>query len=469
MEKNKSKGQRDLTKGSIMSNLIYMSMPASLAFLAQTLYSLVDMIWVGRLSTEAVAAITVFSTVYFLVFILNNIIGQGSVPTISQAYGAGDMGKTRNAISNTFSFKFIVGIISSFILLVILRPVLHLLTDDLVVIDLAVEYGRIMMIFLPLFFSLYTIKTSLRCCGDSKSPMIITFVSSIINVVLDPIFMFETIPVINLPGLGMGVYGVAVATVIANMVGLLMGGYILFGKNNFIGMKFSDIFTIDLKMARELITVGTPPAMANLTRNITNMILISLIGGYGTAALAAWGIISRIFNLLFIPLAGLMSGGSAMTGQNIGKNLLERAIETARTAGKLGIISMGILSGLTFILARPFFMVFINEAEVLALGVPALRIVAISLIPTGYYLGLATIFTGSGYTIPLLISAIIGQWAFQLPFVFLAVVVLNMPFQFVALSYFAFTLGEGAIILYFYKKGKWKDAVNNKMNEAVTA
>ncbi len=446
-----------------MNNLIYMSAPASLAFLAQTLYSLVDMIWVGRLSTEAVAAITVFSTVYFLVFILNNIIGQGSVPTISQAYGAGDMEKTRIAISNTFSFKFLVGIISGVLLLVILRPVLNLLTDDPVVIDMAVEYGRIMMVFLPLFFSLYTIKTSLRCCGDAKTPMVITIISSIINIVLDPIFMFDTIPLINLPGLGMGVYGVAVATIIANMVGLIIGAFILFGKNNFIGMKITDVFTINWKMAKELVTVGSPPAMANLTRNITNMILISLISGYGTAAVAAWGIIGRVFNLLFIPLAGLMSGGSAMTGQNIGKKLVQRAVDTAYMAGKLGIISMLALCGLTFVFAAPIFRVFINEPEVLALGVPALRIVSLSLVPIGYYLGLSTIFTGSGYTIPLLISSVIGQWVFQLPAVFVFVHLLNLPFQYVALSYFAFTIGEGAIVLYFFKQGKWKKAIDDRI------
>ena len=111
---------RDLTKGNIMKNLIAMAVPASMAFLAQTLYSLVDMIWVGRLSTEAVASITVFSSVYFMIFVLNNIIGQGSVPVISQAFGAKDMKKTRLAISNTFSFKFIVGVVASFTLLIIL-------------------------------------------------------------------------------------------------------------------------------------------------------------------------------------------------------------------------------------------------------------------------------------------------------------------------------------------------------------
>jgi len=460
---------RDLTQGNIMKNLIAMAVPASLAFFAQTLYSLVDMIWVGRLSTEAVASITVFSSVYFMVFVLNNIIGQGSVPVISQAFGAKDMDKTRLAISNTFSFKFIVGVAASFTLLVILEPVLHLLTDDMVVIGLAMEYGKIMMIFLPLFFSLYTIKTALRCCGDAKSPMIITFVASILNIILDPIFMFETIPIINVPGLGMGVYGVAVATVIANMVGLIMGSYILFGPNNFLGMKLKNVLTIDLHMAKELVKVGTPPAMANLTRNIANMVLLSLISGYGTVAVAAWGIIGRIFHLLFIPMNGLMNGGSAMTGQNIGNNNMERAIQSAYTAAKLGIISMLVVGGLTILFAPNIFGIFIDDPEVIAYGVPGLRIVTMSIIPVGFYFGLATIFTGTGYTIPLLIASVVGQWVLQLPFAYVATTILVLPFTFVAGSFLAFTLGEGAVILYFFYKGKWKEKVLEKMEQKQVA
>lgn len=453
---------RDLTKGNIMKNLIAMAIPASMAFLAQTLYSLVDMIWVGRLSTEAVAAITVFSSVYFMVFVLNNIVGQGSVPVISQAYGAKDMKKTRLAISNTFSFKFIVGVVASFTLLIILEPILHLLTDDMVVINLAMEYGKIMMIFLPLFFSLYTIKTALRCCGDAKSPMIITFASSILNIILDPIFMFETIPVINMPGLGMGVYGVAVATVISNMVGLALGSYILFGPNNFLGMKLRNVLTLDLKMAKELVKVGTPPAMANLTRNVANIVLLSLISGYGTVAVAAWGIISRIFHLLFIPMNGLMSGGSAMTGQNIGNKNIERAVETAYTAAKLGIISMILVGGLTILFAPNIFGIFIDDPEVIAFGVPGLRIVTLSIMPVGFYFGLATIFTGTGYTMPLLIASIVGQWVIQLPFAYLAAKVFLLPFTFVAGSFLGFTLGEGAVILYYFHKGKWREKVQTK-------
>lgn len=458
---------RDLTKGNIMNNLIAMAIPASVAFLAQALYSIVDMIWVGRLSTEAVAAITVFSSIYFMVFVLNNIIGQGSVPVISQAFGAKDMDKTRLAISNTFSFKFLVGVVSSFVLLVILKPLLHLLTDDLVVIEMALQYGKIMMIFLPLVFSLFTIKTALRCCGDARSPMIITFVSSIINIILDPIFMFETIPVVNLPGLGMGIYGVAVATIIANMVGLAMGSYILFKPNNFLGMKIKNVFTLDLTMAKELVKVGTPPAMAGLTRNVANIVLLSLISGYGTVAVAAWGIIGRIFNLLFIPMNGLMNGGSAMTGQNIGNKDMGRAIETAYTAAKLGIISMVIVGGLTVLFAPNMFSIFIKDPEVIAYGVPALRIVTLSLVPVGFYFGLATIFTGTGYTMPLLIASIVGQWVLQLPFAYVATKVLVLPFTYVAISFLAFTLGEGAVILYYFYKGDWKNMVADSEDELV--
>ena len=116
--------KRDLTKGSIMNNLIAMSLPTMLGAMAQTLYSLVDMIWVGRLSAEAVASITIYSSLYFIIYVLNNIIGQGSVPVISQSYGSGNQERTKKAVENTFAFKLIVGISAAVITLIIMKPVM---------------------------------------------------------------------------------------------------------------------------------------------------------------------------------------------------------------------------------------------------------------------------------------------------------------------------------------------------------
>ncbi len=448
--------RRNLTEGSIARNLIYMSLPAMIGMMAQTMYSLVDMIWLGRLSAEAVASVTIFSSVYFLVFVLNNIIGQGSVPVISQSYGSGDMKRTLRAIETTFTFKLLVGIVASIVLLLIMKPIMGLFTKEAVVLAGAVGYGRIRTLFLPIVFSSITVNTALRCCGDSQNPMRIMIFASVLNIILDPLFMFDVVPIIGINGLGLGINGVAYATVISNVFSFILGFYILFGPKSNLKVEWRGLFEIDYGLIKKIVSAGTPPALGGLFRNLANMVLLGFITSYGTVALAAWGILGRIFGFLFMPINGLMNGGSAMTGQNIGSGKIERAVKTAYMAAKVGTVAMFVLSITTWLFAPQIMKLFIDDPAVIALGAPGLKIVVLSLLPVGFYFGLGTIFTGSGYTIPFLVSGLVGQWLCQIPFLFFVTRVFHSSFIWIPASFWAYTIGEGGILLYYFYSNKWR-------------
>ena len=153
---------RDLTQGNIVKHILHMSVPIMLSMVTQTLYDVVDMIWIGRISAVAVAGVTIFTTIYFLVFVLNNIIGIGSLAVLSQSFGSGNIEEARKGIANTFAFKLIAGIIASVILLILLEPLLSLFSKDPQVIKDALAYGRLRVIFIPVMFSSVTIATTLR-------------------------------------------------------------------------------------------------------------------------------------------------------------------------------------------------------------------------------------------------------------------------------------------------------------------
>lgn len=458
--------QRDLTKGNIVNNLLYMSVPAMVGYLAQSLYDLVDMMWIGHISAEAVASVTVFSTVFWLITVFNGLIGEGSVPVISQSFGSGDMNRARRAIENTFAFKLLVGIVAGVVLLIIMKPAMAFFSKDPIVLQGAYEYGLIRTLFMPIMFSSFTVTTALRCSGDSKSPMKITLIASLINIILDPIFIFERIPLLGISGLGMGLAGAAWATIIATIISLSMGFWTLFGKNSHIKLDVKGLFIIDRAVALEITRIGTPLAFSGLLRNVANAIILRFVTIYGTLALAAWGVIGRIFGMLFMPVNGLMSGGSAMVGQNIGKNQHERAERTAKTAGFIGLISMCIISALVFIFAPQVIGIFINNPDVIALGAGGIRAALPCLLLMGYYMGIASIFSGTGYTLPFLISSLAGQWALQIPFLYLAACVWQLPFAWIGASYVFYSLGEGSIILYFYLKGKWRKKQTVEANKA---
>ncbi len=466
---------RDLTKGKILNGLLYMSIPAMVGMMSHTIYDLVDMMWIGRLSADAIAAITLFSSIYFIVFVLNNIIGNGSVAVLSQAFGSKDEELAKAAMINTFTFKLIVGVVAAIILFFTIKPLLLLFTKDTSLIESALAYGRIRILFLPIAFSSFTVITTLRCSGDSKNPMKINIFTSILNIVLDPIFIFEEIPIIGIRGLGFGIAGAAMATVISTTISLVVSSYIMFGPKSKYKLKISDLFKINKQIVMKITKIGIPQATSGLIQNLANLIMVGFVTAYGTLAIAAWGIIGRLFGFFTMPLGGLTQGGSAMVGQNIGAAKMDRAEEVGLTATKLGLISMAIVAGISFIFMPNIISIFTTNQEVIRLGSSALRaaIFCLPIFATGF--GLSTLFGGSGYTVPFLYAAIIGQWVIQIPLMFLVTKVLDLSFPWLAGTYIFYALGQTLVSIYFYKKGKWRkkaleeiEISKNKLREATS-
>ncbi|HBK86335.1 MAG TPA: MATE family efflux transporter, partial [Firmicutes bacterium] len=192
--------KRDLTQGNVINNLVATAIPMMLGFMAQTLYELVDMAWVGQLSSSAVAAVTVFSVIYYLSFVLNNVVGNSSLSLISQSFGAKDLERTERVIEQTLVFKALLAVIASMLIMPLMPRLMGLFTDDAEVIAEALAYGRIRMLMLPIMFSSFTVATALRCVGDAHRAMQIMFVSAGLNILLDPLFIFETVPFLGISG-----------------------------------------------------------------------------------------------------------------------------------------------------------------------------------------------------------------------------------------------------------------------------
>ena len=448
---------RDLTKGKISSNLWYMAIPAMVGMLAQSLNDVVDMMWIGRLSAGSIAAITLFSSVYWLVNVFNNIIGNGSVTILSQAFGSGNVEEARKATAGVFTFKLLAGIAAAFVLYLIIDPILHLYTNDLTVIKDALAYGRIRIIFMPIMFSSFTVTTALRCSGDAKSPMIITMFTAILNMVLDPIFIFKTIPFIGLPGLGLGIFGAALATVIATTLSFVIGFYLMFGPKSKLSIRAQELISIDLELAKRVTKIGLPQATSDFLNNLANIILIGIISLYGTVALAAWGVAGRIFGLLVMPVSGLIQGGSAIAGQSIGADKIDRADLTARITAKLGAFSMMLIGGVSFIFAKQILGLFSADPQVITYGADCVRAVVLCLPFYAYAMGLATVFAGSGYTLPFLVSGIIAQWGLMVPIQIIMAKVLALPFKFIPFSYLGLGFGYLIVMSFYFRQEKWRE------------
>ena len=447
---------RNLTEGNIIKNLLLVSVPTMFGFFAQTLYDFIDMIWIGRISAQAVAGVAIFVTIFWLADIVNEIIGISAVSLISQNFGAGRLEKTKEMIEQSIFFKGVVSLLMAILLLLILRPLSNFFSDEPTVIRHIMDYGIIRTTFLPFMFLSFSVNTALRCIGDARSPMFIMILTSVLNIVLDPILMFEVIPGTSIAGMGLGIKGAAIATVISTVIAFSIGLFILLSGKSFIKISVSGLFKLSRENARKLIIIGLPTGLEMFFRQGSQFLLLKFVSFYGTLALATFGIGMKLFNLVFLPLLGLSMGGSAVTGQNLGANHIERTRQAAIWASLLGVFITGILTSFALLFPEAILRIFIDQREVIEIGKKMIYILSPSFIAVAISMGLNTVFAGSGYNLPYLISGVVSRWFFQIPFSALVIYVFHLPITYIWVGFFIAEFVELLVIYFFYHRGRWK-------------
>lgn len=449
--------EKDLTKGSVPSHLARLAVPTMFGFMAQTLYDLVDMAWIGRISSEAVAGVTIFTTVFWIIEVLNEIIGNSSVSLISQSYGAGNRERTEQAIEQTLTFKALVAVIAAVILFLFIKPLMTFFTNDMYTLKMALDYGYLRIYFLPLMFSSFTVNTALRCTGDVRAPMIIMIISSLLNIVLDPLFMFESIPGTAIPGLNMGIFGASLATVISTTFAFLAGFIFLFSGKSKVRPRLKGLLRLRPELDYKLMTIGLPIGLETFSRHFSLFLIMKFASLYGTASLAAFGIGNRLYGFIFLPLVGLFMGGSTVVGQNLGADNTERAVSASRWSALFSTVMMLIFTLTAQLFSRQIMAFFINDSEVISTGMNMIRIISLSFIPMGASFGLAIAFSGSGHNMPFLLSGVIAKWMIQLPFLLTGWFFFHWSVDVIWISFILSDLVSALFILGAYRKGTWKE------------
>ncbi|MBN2260361.1 MAG: MATE family efflux transporter [Clostridiales bacterium] len=448
---------RDLTKGNIYTNLIYMAVPTMLGFLSQTLYDIVDLMWIGKISGLAVASVTIFMTIIWLTDVINEIIGVSSISLISQSYGREDYDEAARAIGQTIFFKMVIAAAIAVIMYVFLEPIAKFFTKDAETLQYIYDYGYIRIATLPILFALFSTVTSLRNIGESKKQMIIMTASAVLNIILDPILMFDIIPILGIKGMGMGVFGAALATVISNVLAFGLGMYYLFRGNSKIKLKVKDFIQFDWAMDYKLLTIGLPMGVENLFRNFSAVVILKLVSSYGPEVIAVMGIGNRIIGFLMMPLMGLSMGGSTIVGQSLGKGNIERSKVTAKASAAFGMIVMIVLTIISFNYPEQIMKVFVFEPEIIAAGIFMVKIIVFSMVFSAVSFGISTCFMGSGYNFPYSVSSIVSKWGFQIPIMFIVLKIHPENPNLIWYGFLVASIVEMAINLYYYKKGTWTE------------
>jgi putative MATE family efflux protein len=437
----------DITEGNVLKNVLYMGIPSMIGFGAQTIYALTDIYWVGRLGTAQVAALTMFAAVAWILGSTNQIVGTGSVALISRRYGERQYEATRDVIRQTLLLKFSLAAIMAAIGLLIVPFIIRFMSDDPEVHGYAIQYGDIFFYGLPFMFSSYTVYTALRGVGDAPKAMYIMLMSTVLNMGMDPLFIF---------GFHMGVSGAALATVLSATIAVVVGLVVLASGRSNITVSILHKFHPRLSLMMQILKIGIPAGINGLMRSVAHWYVTTLVATFGTLVVAAYGFSIRIMELGILFGVGLELGASAIVGQNLGAKKKDRAHEAVVKATLLVMILTGILAFFEFVFAEQILGLFTRDPGVIATGITLVRLLVIAQVMIAMHIVMSSAFWGSGNTWPPTVIAGIIEWGVQIPMILFAIHVLHTTEMGVWWSMFIAASIEVLLTFTWFQRGHWK-------------
>ena len=414
MKRSATHHAQRLTEGSILRSLVALSVPIVFANVLQTAYQLVDTFWVGRLGGEGVAAVSVSFPLIFLMIALGGGLAVAGSVLVAQYVGARNAVKVNHVTAQTLLMVGFVSVLLSAVGYVLAPSALALMGVMPPTLGDAIRYLQVSFLGLPFMFGYFVYQSVLRGIGEVRAPVYIVFGTVLLNLVLDPLFIFGWGPI---PA--SGVTGAAYATIGTQGVATAVGMATLFGGHFGIHLKLRD-FSPDWPLMQQVARLGLPASLEQSTRALGLTVMTFLVATFGTSTIASYGIGTRILSFVIIPAMGLSMATSMLVAQNIGAGNKDRASRIAWLSTGFGFAVLEIVGVLCFMFAMPLVRFFVPSApDVIAGGTQFLRVMALSWGFIALQQTLGGAFRGSGNTVNTMILAMVSLWVLQFPLAYI--------------------------------------------------
>ena len=397
----------------VFSLLISMSVPMMLSMLIQSLYNIVDSIYVSRLGTDALTAVSLAYPLQNAIVSVAVGIGVGISTAISIHLGAGDQEKADR--SATLGIALTVFHCVLFVLagIFITRPFLSLFTDDPAILEDACDYTYIVLCLSFGALLQIAFEKIFQSIGQMKITMYLLIVGCVINIVLDPILIFG---LLGFPALG--VSGAAIATVIGQICAFLLYIAVYMRKSYAVHLRLKHL-KFDRSIIRQIYGVGIPSSIMMLLPSVLISILNSILTALSDVYVAVLGVYFKLQTFIYMPANGIVQGMRPIIGYNYGAGENERVRSTIRYS--LGCAAMLMLAGtlLSLLIPEQIFTLFDADAELMSAGVTALRIICIGFLVSSIGVIYSGTFEALGNGRNSLIISLLRQFAVTVPLAFL--------------------------------------------------
>jgi len=402
--------EQDFTSGSIRRAVFMLAIPMILEMLMESIFAIVDIFYVSKVSVNAVATIGLTESVITLVYAVAIGLSMAATAIVARRIGEKD---TKGASQAAVQVIFLGAIVAAFISVIgIVYPkeILGLMGGESDLIEEGYGYTQILMGGNITIMLLFLINAIFRGAGDASVAMWALIVSNGLNIVLDPIFIFGLGPI---PAYG--VQGAAIATTIGRGTAVIFQLFILFYGWSRIKVRFRDL-VIRVSVMVNLIKVSLGGIGQFLIGTSSWVFLMRIMSEFGSEVLAGYTVAIRIMMFTLMPAWGLSNAAATLVGQNLGAKKPNRAEKSVWKTGKYSAIFMGIVSLIYLLFAPEIVSVFSQEVEVVKNGALCLRIIAAGYIFYGYGMVVINAFNGAGDTKTPTWINFICFWLFQLPF-----------------------------------------------------
>ena len=411
-------------KDPIPKAVFKLALPTVLSMIVAVFYNMVDTFFVGQTGdANQMAAVSVATPVFLFFMAAGNIFGMGGSSFLSRALGEKKYDKAKNISSFCLYAGIVVGVVGMILMLTFMRQILEAVGTSENTFRFAREYlswiayGGVAIVVSTAFSNL------VRGEGAAQSAMKGMMLGTVANIVLDPIFILNSF--LGIPCLGMGVAGAAIATVLGNIVSIIVFFCHVLSKNSVLTLS-PKYFAMRGGILKGVFLIGLPASLSNILMSLSNILTNKFLVTYGDVNVAAMGIAMKANMLVIFVQLGIAAGTQPLIGYTFGAKNFKR-MKSAMKFGMLCNITAGIsLTALYFVFTRQIVSIFINDQHVIEAGIRMLRALMLSSPVVGILFMFNFSFQAMGKALPSLSLAVSRQGFVFLP----SIILLNMFFGF---------------------------------------
>lgn len=404
----------DLTTGPVTRHLLKTAGFMLVMMVFQTLYFLIDLYWVGRLGTDAVAAVGIAGNLTFIVLALTQMLGVGTTAVVSHAVGRKAHEDAQGLFNQSQVLAIVTGIVFLIVGLTTTGGYARAMSADATTARLAGEYLTWYIPAMALQFGLVAMSAALRGVGTFKPGMIVSTVTVVINMILAPFLIFGWGT-----GRAFGVAGAAISSLIAIVIGTVWLATYFMRPDAYLHFDTAD-WKPRLATWKRILAIGLPTGFEFAMTAVSLFVIYSITRPFGAAAQAGFGIGQRVVQSGFMPVVALGFAVAPVAGQNFGARQSQRVRDTFRDAAVLAAIMMFLFAVLCHLMPAALVGIFSSDPAVIGVGKEYLRIASFGFIASGLIFVASSMFQAMGNTMPSLISSGVRIALLALPAFYLA-------------------------------------------------